>query len=59
MPIFEFECPKGHITEKLVRTGTGNDTDRIACPRCIATARRILSPTKTTFKMHDRKAIKK
>lgn len=61
MPFYEFECPKGHVSEFLVRIGT----ESVGCDKCteeaierlgeregagvIVTARRILSPTPTTF----------
>lgn len=48
MPIFEFQCPKGHITTLLVPRGT----QVVACEHkeCPAeVAKRILSPTPTTF----------
>jgi len=39
MPVYEFECSKGHITEKLVPMGTKNTP----CTKCKKTARKILS----------------
>jgi putative FmdB family regulatory protein len=39
IPIYEFECPNGTITEKLVRI----DTMEIECPRCHKMAKRIIS----------------
>ena len=39
MPIYEFECPKGTITEKFAKMGT----TEIKCPRCHQTAKRITS----------------
>jgi putative FmdB family regulatory protein len=39
MPIYEFECPNGKITPKLVNVGTKT----ITCPRCHKTAKKILS----------------
>jgi len=30
MPIYEFECKKGHLTEKIVKMGT----EGIKCPKC-------------------------
>jgi putative FmdB family regulatory protein len=56
MPFYEFECPKGHITDHLQKM-PGKES--ILCPICsratddrIAAplrAKRILSPTPTTF----------
>ena len=40
MPIYEFECPNGTITEKFTKI----DITEIKCPRCYKTARRITSP---------------
>lgn len=54
MPIYEFQCPKGHKAEQLVPVGT----KLLICEPCLADpatergeiyARRILSPTPTTF----------
>lgn len=40
MPVYEFECPEGTITEKLVRM----DTKKIKCPKCNQMAKKIISP---------------
>lgn len=54
MPFYEFECPRGHVTERLVPMGTKD----IVCAECCdlhpeddgaVFATRILSPTPTTF----------
>lgn len=39
MPVYEFECECGQVTESLVRM----DTQSIECPKCRKTARKILS----------------
>jgi len=39
MPIYEFECPNGRITEKLVKFGTKT----ITCPGCHHRAKKIMS----------------
>ena len=39
MPVYEFECDCGHVTEALVRM----DTKTVECPQCRKTARKILS----------------
>jgi putative FmdB family regulatory protein len=39
MPVYEFECECGKITESLVRM----DTQQIECPRCHKPAKKILS----------------
>jgi putative FmdB family regulatory protein len=39
MPLYEFECPNGTITEKLVKMGT----QKIECPKCHKKATKIIS----------------
>ncbi len=39
MPVYEFECPNGTITEKLVRM----NTKTIMCPKCRQKAKKIIS----------------
>jgi len=39
MPIYEFECPKGTVTERWVAMGT----ETIACPCCQKKASKIIS----------------
>ena len=39
MPVYEFECTCGSITEDLVRMGTRS----IKCPQCGGRARKIMS----------------
>ncbi len=39
MPIYEFECPNGRITERLVKM----DTKEIECPKCHKKAEKIIS----------------
>ena len=39
MPIYEFECPDGTITAKLVKVGT----KEITCPTCHKKAKKIIS----------------
>jgi putative FmdB family regulatory protein len=45
MPVYEFECPEGTITEKLVKVGTQS----IECPKCRQKARKIMS--RCTFEL--------
>jgi len=40
MPIYEFKCSSGTITEKLVKMGT----KEITCPKCHQKAKKIISP---------------
>lgn len=63
MPFYEFECNKGHVTEKLMSIAQGDAIELVVCEECDKTApkglpgyvetanlaRRILSPTPTTF----------
>ena len=46
MPIYEFQCPNGQVTEKWVKMGT----EKIECPHCGGVAERILSPCTFTLK---------
>jgi putative FmdB family regulatory protein len=39
VPIYEFRCPNGRITERLVRM----DTKEIECPKCHKKAKKIIS----------------
>jgi putative FmdB family regulatory protein len=39
MPVYEFKCPEGTITEKIVKMGTKS----IECPKCHKKAQKILS----------------
>lgn len=46
MPIYEFECPNGTITEKFVKMGT----TEIKCPMCHQQAEKIISPCSFALK---------
>jgi len=39
MPVYEFECESGHVTEGLVRLGT----KEVDCPKCQQKAKKIMS----------------
>ena len=39
MPVYEFKCSCGHVTEDIVRMGT----EQIKCPKCGAPAKKIIS----------------
>jgi putative FmdB family regulatory protein len=39
MPVYEFECPEGTVTERLVKMGTPS----IKCPDCGRKAKKIIS----------------
>lgn len=45
MPLYEFECPKGTVTERIVPVGTEN----IECPCCKSKAKKIMS--RCTFEL--------
>jgi putative FmdB family regulatory protein len=40
MPVYEFQCPEGTISESLVAMGT----EEIMCPKCHKKAKKIMSP---------------
>lgn len=40
MPVYEFECQCGKVTEELVRM----NTEQIECPKCHKMAKKIMSP---------------
>jgi putative FmdB family regulatory protein len=46
MPVYEFKCECGEITEDLVRV----DTREIPCPKCGKKAKKILSACTFTLK---------
>jgi putative FmdB family regulatory protein len=45
MPVYEFECPEGTVTERLVKMGT----KAIQCPHCHQRAQKIMS--RCTFEL--------
>lgn len=45
MPVYEFECKCGEITEEFVKMGT----QTIACPKCSKKAEKIIS--RCTFEL--------
>lgn len=67
MAIYEFECPKGHVTE--AHYSLADRPASIVCehpesadegaPICGQTAQFVLSATPTTFRAQDRKAFKR
>ena len=40
MPVYEFECTQGHVTEELVAMGTKHTK----CAKCSKKAKKIISP---------------
>jgi hypothetical protein len=66
MPIFEYRCQHGHITEEFVTPSLVNTPGArsTVCVRCssegnVELAEKILSATPTTFKHNDRTSLKK
>jgi putative FmdB family regulatory protein len=45
MPFYEFECPEGHVVEKLERM----DVEEVECPECGKKAHKIIS--RCSFKL--------
>ncbi len=45
MPVYEFRCPNGTITERIVKM----DTKEIDCPKCRQKAKKIIS--RCTFEL--------
>ncbi len=39
MPVYEYECPDGEITERLEKM----DVEEIVCPKCHQIAKKIMS----------------
>ena len=59
MAIFEFECPKGHVSDLMVGVLPRPATIKCTHKGCGQEAKFVLSATKTTFHAMDRKAIKR
>lgn len=64
MGIYEYECPVGHVTERMV--SLAERPDSIMCEqdvpnglKCGETAKFVLSATPTTFRAMDRKCFKR
>lgn len=56
MPIYEFQCPRGHVYEELVPVGEKH----VPCPEhsvpfCDVFGERVLSATRTDFRYADTK----
>lgn len=58
MPIYEYECARGHVTEKMASLAERTETYPCAYARCELVAIRVLSATSTSFRLNDRKAFK-
>jgi hypothetical protein len=58
MGVFEYECPRGHVTDHLVSLAERPQTITCKTEGCGETASYIISAAKTTFHANDRKAIK-
>ena len=46
MPMYEFKCQEGTVTEKFVKMGT----KEINCPKCHKKAKKIISPCRFELK---------
>ena len=59
MGIYEYECPKGHISERFV--SFEEKPDEVLCDHidCDFMAQPITSAVKTTFRHMDRTAFKR
>lgn len=65
MPIYEYQCPEGHVIDAYVPAKEIDlpSARTAVCYKCTQEgetniAERIISPTPTTFKHADAKAIK-
>jgi hypothetical protein len=59
MSIFEFECPKGHVTDMMIPLALRPNTKTCGHEGCEEEAKFVLSATPTTFRAQDRKAFKR
>ena len=63
MGIYEYQCPRGHVTERFVKLE--ERSQQIECEGgtedvpCLEHADLIVSATPTTFRANDRKAFKR
>ena len=48
MPMYDFQCPEGHTTEKFM--SVKDETQETPCEKCEATAKRIISAAAFHFK---------
>lgn len=64
MPIYEYQCKNGHVTDRLRKVEQADDL--VECNQCKpsdgsdarAPMTRVLSATKTIFRHHDRTVFK-
>jgi hypothetical protein len=59
MAIFEYQCPKGHVSERMVPLA--ERPHEVLCDHidCDDMAKFVVSATPTTFRAMDRKAFKR
>ena len=57
MGIYEYQCPNGHVTEKMVPMSDRQTP--VTCDHCAEMANPIMSATPTSFRQNDRKAFKR
>lgn len=58
MGIYEFECPKGHVSDLLIRLESRPQEIYCTYPGCKEKAKFVVSATPTTFRANDRRAFK-
>ena len=59
MGVYSYECPNGHVTEKLVSLAERTKTVKCEHDGCEFVASYVISPVATTFRANDRKAFKR
>jgi len=59
MGIYEYECPHGHVTEKMVPLSERQEIVACEHENCVCMAVFVVSATPTTFRANDRRAFKR
>lgn len=59
MGIYEYQCPNGHVTEKMVPLSERPQTVKCEHEGCDGVGKFVMSATPTTFRAMDRKAFKR
>ena len=57
-PIFEYECPNKHVSDRMVKLEDRPQEVDCDYPGCKEKAKFVVSATPTTFRAHDRRAFK-
>ncbi len=50
MPLHEFRCLNGHVTERIMTFAESEGLDKIQCPKCVYFAERQLGTPAVIFK---------